>query len=179
MLSQGPDKLRRAGVWLLAAAASLGAGMIAVGVVAEVALESTLAHTYNVDVDWHTGQRIALGADITPTLVLTALTLVVVFAAQRVTVHSGRVIAGTLALALVFACALPSAGWLWLVAQDGLPSDQEFIRDTYGRWYFPLVGAFGAAYVLAAATAALLLLLPRRPVSVARGYGPAEGERLL
>lgn len=152
----------RAGIVLLAAAASLAAGMVAVGVVAEMALESSLAETYNGDVDWQTGQRVVLGADIAATLVLTVLTLVVVFAARRVTADRGRVIAGALALALVFACALPSAGWFWLVAQDGSASDKEFILDAYGRWYFPVVGAFGAAFALAAAGAAILFLLPGR-----------------
>lgn len=176
MLSHGltpvRDRLGQAGLWLLTAAASLGAGMLAVGVVAWAALESILADTYNVEPGWHSARRLALAADLAATFVLTALTIVVLFAARRATADRGRRIAGILALALVLACALPSAGWFWLIAQDGLPSDAAFVQDAYGRWYFPVVGAFGAAYALAAAGAAVLLLLPRPHPAPAAGTDP-------
>jgi heme/copper-type cytochrome/quinol oxidase subunit 3 len=146
---------------MLAAAASLAGGMVAVGVVAAVALQITLAQTYSIYADWHTGQRFSLGLDIAATIVLTMVTVVVMLATRRVTVQSAQIIAGGLAAALVFACAFPSVGWFWLIFQDGLPSDQEFILETYGSWYYPVVGVFGAGYVLAAAAAAILLLVPR------------------
>lgn len=175
MFSEGLDKLWRAAVVLLALAAGLGAGMVAVGVIAEVALENTLAHTYNVYVDWHNGQRLALALDIAATVVLTVLTIVVTFATRRVSVRRGQVIAGLLAAALVFACVLPSIGWFWLIFQDGLPSDREFIMDTYGGWYYPLIGVFGLGYALAAACASVLLILPR-PELVVAGDRPADGQ---
>jgi len=171
MLSEGSDKLRRAGTCLLALAASLGAGMVAVGLVAWLALQDALARTYNVYVDWHTGQRFSLALTVAATLVLTAVTVVVMLATRRVTVQGARLATGVLAAALVFACALPTAGWFWLIFQDGLPSDREFVMDTYGRWYYPLAGVFGGGYIVAAAGAAVLLLLPRnRPAD--RQSGP-------
>jgi len=182
MPSQGPDQFSRISTWLLAAAASLAAGMVAIGVIAGVALERTLAVTYIVDVGWHAGRRFALALDIAATLVLTVLTVVIVFATRNVSAARGRVIAGVLAAALVFACALPGAGWFWLIAQDGLATEQEFTLQAYGRWYYPVVGVFGAAYALAAAAAAVLLLLPRSLLSrshLRRGDWPAEGEGRL
>ncbi|HZM79410.1 MAG TPA: hypothetical protein VFC19_27075 [Candidatus Limnocylindrales bacterium] len=172
MQSEGPDRLGRAGTWMLAAAASLAAGTVTMGVVAGAALETTLADTYNVDVAWHDGQRFALVLNVAATFVLALLTVVVMLATRRVSVRRGRVIAGVLAAALVFACALPSAGWFWLIFQDGFPSDREFKMDAYGHWYYPLVGVFGAGYVLVTAGAALLLLLPRPATSAGRGDRP-------
>ena len=159
---------------MLVAAASLAGGMVAVGLVAGVALETTLRRTYHVDAGWHTGQRFLLALDVGTTIVLMVVTAVVMLATRRVTAQRGRLIAGILAAALVLACALPSVGWFWLIFQDGTQSDRDFILETYGHWYYPLLGVFGTGYALAAAFAAVLMLVPR-PASASGGDWAADG----